>query len=151
MEKSPLKFKLTKALSSLDPIVATKIKVEKARFENLMTASIESDQISAKTGEKALKQYKQLQLSGRVCKKLNKYSKREVRVDVFWMDIVKIVAFETKEFQGIVQMCVIIFHGNAFAERSFSINKSVLNCNLLAEALLARRIVYDKSINRRRY
>lgn len=50
---------------------------------------------------------------------------------------------EYAELQAVIQLCLILSHGQATVESGFSINKDILIENQLEETLVAQRRVYD--------
>lgn len=87
-----------------------------------------------------------LQLSSNAVVKeiLKKYSRKEERMDTFYVRLIR-------EFKDMFSNCSIefikttlsLFHGNAAVERSFSFNRECLVENLHEDSLIAQRYVID--------
>ncbi|XP_072157389.1 uncharacterized protein [Bemisia tabaci] len=143
LEKSPLKYPLTLQLSSLNPEIAiTSLGTE--RFRSLISTFVQNNWVSAVTGEKAIKDYKNLFSCPVVKEKCLAYSRFKERLDAFFMDLFNLKKNMHVALTKVVKASLIFSHGNAFVESGFSINKELLETNLKEESLIARRIIHDK-------
>ena len=66
------------------------------------------------------------------------FAKDNDRVDCFWLKFL-----DDHERVKIVQMCLVLSHGNAVVERGFSVNKEVEVENLSLQSLIAQRTICD--------
>ena len=138
-ERSPLKQKLTKALSSLSPnVIVTTASVAVTRMSTLVEILHEKNHISVSTADMVnrlfadmIKQEKFLE----ACKNL----KWNDRLDDFY----KIHSSPYPELWNLIKLVLIVSHGNARVEAGFSVNKDMLVPNLKEETLEAHRLVYD--------
>lgn len=62
---------------------------------------------------------------------MKKYNRREKRLDKFWMEI-----FEISHKENLVQLILILSHGNAALEPGFSINKEAIVENSTESSLI---------------
>lgn len=147
LDKCPLKYPIIRALSSLDPLIACKKTLGAKRFEKLLNILNTNNWIGDIKGENALNQFKKIQDTEHLLSRLQGFSLKDCRVDVFWTEICSKAKFHVNDFPSVMQMCLILFNGNASVERSFSINNETLVPNLVNESLIARRIVHDEIIS----
>ena len=142
-ERSPLKYKITRPISSLSPVeIASKNDdtLEK-RFMKLLEILCEHGWIATAEAEKAQKQYSGL-LSKKCFKdKAAKFDIYKDRVDDFWAEVLD--SASTVDLENVVWLILIIFHGNARVESGSSINEEILQPNQLAHSIISQRIVYE--------
>lgn len=140
--KSPLKTKLCKAISFLDPTVAKHETLAKNRLNDCLLILLNSKRIDSSEADRAEAQFKEVYASEDF-----KEIKNNKRLDHLWLkDIIK----EDKQFKDLRKVVTIVLtlsHGNAALERGFSINKEILIENQLESSLIAQRQVYDGVIN----
>lgn len=142
IEKCPLNYPLTKSLSFLNP---SELSVENAKevcknMSGAMEKLEESNLISASCAQRADREFKVLVDSKTILESCKNYS-REVRLDVFWMEVLDNKKFEN--LQKVIQILLPLSHGNAMLERGFSINGDIIIENLKEESLIAQRMVFD--------
>ena len=142
-ERCPLKFKLTRPISSLSPqeISAKSDDVLKQRFGKLCEILHENNWLTTQNAEKAEKQYAELLDNKDFRKAAEKFDLITDRVDVFWSEICD--SNGTIDLENIMQLVLILSHGNARVESGFSINGDILLPNQLCESIVAQRIVYE--------
>jgi hypothetical protein len=142
-ERSPLKYKLTRPISSLSPLeIASKSDdtLEK-RFMKLLEILCDYGWLETAEAEKAQKQYSGL-LSKKCFKdKAGKFDIYQDRVDDFWAEVLD--SPSTVDLENVVWLILIISHGNARVESGFSINEEILQPNQLAHSIVSQRIVYE--------
>lgn len=100
----------------------------------------ESNLISASCAQRADREFKVLVDNKTILESCKNYS-REVRLDVFWMEVLDNKKFEN--LQKVIQILLPLSHGNAMLERGFSINGDIIIENLKEESLIAQRMVFD--------
>lgn len=143
-ERSPLKYPLTKALSFLNPTNISSN--EETACENMTQAldiMIQSNVISPAKADKADKEYREIISKTHFKFECSNYSRKECRLDKFWMTEVK----SAENIREVVQKVLLLSHGNATLERGFSINKEILVENLKEESLVAQRMIFDAVTN----
>ncbi|XP_051165127.1 uncharacterized protein LOC127283960 [Leptopilina boulardi] len=141
-ERSPLKFKLTEAISSLDPVIFLKPE-GKERFQKLLHILHDNNWIHSATADTALHQYKELCSSMTVIEECKIFNRKKERLDSFWMRHVLNNDREYHDFKIVLETTLILSHGNANIERGFSINAESIFENMTQETLVANRIIYD--------
>jgi len=133
-ERSPLKFKLTRAASSLNPSLrSSEEKVAKQRLEILCDILTDHKIVSGELAEKASRQFKALIKQDKFKDSAAIYSRSTQRVDHFWRNHCN-GREELKDIWKDIKLILIMFHGNSSLERGFSINKECLDDNLREES-----------------
>ena len=148
-ERSPLKYSMTKSISSLSPsVIWSTPKVSSERFKHLCDGLIDANRISTATADKAFRSWGSL-VSTEEFKSRAKEFARDSRssakknsLDYFYKTELEDKP-EFSEVYRIVKMILILSHGNAEVERGFSINKQVLKDNLAESSLIAQRLVHQ--------
>lgn len=133
IEKCPLKYPLTKSLSFLNP---SELSIESAKevcknMSGTMEKLEESNLISASCGQRADRYFKALVDNKTILEYCKNYS-REVRLDVFWMEVLDIKKFEN--LPKVIQILLPLSHGNAMLERGVSINGDIIIENIKEES-----------------
>ena len=143
IEKCPLKYKLTRAISSLPPIEVSSLKpgVLKQRFALLVNLFHDFRLISSVVAEKAEKQYSQLISNSDFLKEAKKFCIIDDRVDDFYSRIIDSPTMV--DLENVTRLVLILSHGNARVESGFSINSSILLENMLKETIVSQRLVYE--------
>ena len=77
-----------------------------------------------------------------VVTELKKCSKIKDRLDIFLMNLCE-KCNSSSDLKRFMKIILVLFHGNAEVERSFSINKHFLVDNLEEKSLIAQRSVHD--------
>lgn len=142
MAKCPLKYQLIKGATCLDPEVMLNDNLRKSRIDTALEIFIDKKRLVASNADIIRRDYVDLCNKKSVSSKLTEFSRDRDRLDTLLSDILE----KEKAGNGLitfVQQMLIIFHGNAAVERSFSINKECLVENLLEDSLIAQRVVYD--------
>ena len=141
LERSPLKYKLTRSMASLSPIEMSSInhKILAAWFESLVTELHQSSWITSLEAERAERQYKELLENKDAMKEMKLFEMKD-RVDTF---LSKILGRESPDLTKVVRIILIMSHGNASVESGFSVNGDIILPNMLEETIVAQRIVYE--------
>lgn len=142
MTRSPLKFKLTKALSCFDPTVAIDESGSK-RLQEMLTILVDNNWVDGTTADRAVQQYKQICLKKESRDAFRKFVRTSNRVDHFWKSLLCTVDAETEALSKVLRTVLTMSHGNASVERGFSLNADCLIDNMKEETLIAHRCVYD--------
>ena len=143
-ERSPLKYKLTRVISSLSPTQISTLSeaIIRKRFNTLMELMVESNWVSSITADKAEVQYSGLVRNANFTSEMKGFDIQSDRVDGLYSKLLS----RSKDFAElwfIVRQVLILSHGNACVESGFSINKILLQENMKNESLVAQRIVFD--------
>ena len=143
-ERSPLKYNLTRAISSVSPTQISTLSeaIIRKRFNTLMELMVESKWVSSITADKAEAQYSGLVRNANFISEMKGFDMQSDRVDELYSKLLS----RSKDFAElwfIVRQVLILSHGNACVESGFSINKSLLQENMKNESLVAQKIVFD--------
>lgn len=144
-ERSPIKYKLTRGISCLDPEVAVNETIATKRLSLCLNILVSHNQVSGNEADKIDFQYKNIIQKTEVIALLKSYN-RSTRLDHFWMNIID-SNNGYAELKKFFQFVLILSHGNAAVERGFSINKECLLYNQAEESLVAIRLVHDAIIS----
>lgn len=148
LDKSPLKYRLVKGLTSLNPhIIYQQPSLGQTRMEYVLEALHEANRITENVADRAKAQYISLCCESKEAleTKFKEYisiSDDSMGLDIFFADILA----ENKQYSElwqVIKLCLILSHGNAAVESGFSINKSMLVENMHEESIIAQRQVYD--------
>lgn len=143
LEKSPLKYKLCKAISFCDPtFLARSSSSCLKRLELALKLFLENNWLSGKECDMIEKQFKSLIEKEGFNKLLKEYKRENQRIDHFWRDVL-IDNSASNELQIFMKKILILSHGNAFVERGFSINKEIEIENQINRSIVAQRRVYN--------
>ena len=137
-ERSPLKYKLMRALSSLSPTQISTLSeaIICKQFNTLMELMVESKWVSSITEDKAGVQYSGLVRNTNFISEMKGFDIQSDRVDELYSKLLS----RSKDFAElwfIVRQVLILSHGNACVESGFSINKSLLQENMKNESLVS--------------
>ncbi|XP_063221071.1 uncharacterized protein LOC134530286 [Bacillus rossius redtenbacheri] len=142
MQKSPLKYPLTKALNCLNPCHMSTNADACKQLTSALEIVLKANLFSATTVERADREYKVLCSQPLVMEDLKTYSRSETRLDAFWMKLID----GKKEYENlvpVVKLLLTVSHGNAPLERGFSVNKEILVENMKETSVIAQRRIYD--------
>lgn len=143
LEKSPLKYKLCKAISFCDPtFLARSSSSCLKRLELALKLFLENNWLSGKECDMIEKQFKSLIEKEDFNELLKEYKRENQRIDHFWRDVL-IDNSASNELQIFMKKILILSHGNAFVERGFSINKEIEIENQINRSIVAQRRVYN--------
>lgn len=145
VERSPLAYKLTRAVSCFDPNIAANVDLGSKRLTVLLTSLTDSKWLNSTVADKALREYECVCSQPKVQDSLKTFSRKSQRVDNFWTNLLK-ECTDIENIARIVKLVMILSHGNANLERGFSVNLESLQPNMKEESLVARRCVYDSIV-----
>lgn len=158
VERSPLKYKVVRGLSALDPsLILLQPDVGVSRMKCLLEALYDANRLMDSTAEKAKSQYLLLcsEAKGVLNDKFKIFEptnedydgrESEKKLDVFYSAIL-CNNLKFIDLWDVVKLCLIFSHGNADVEGGFSINKSILVENQHEETIVSQRKVYDAIIS----
>ena len=145
IERSPLKYAVTRAISCLVPSTVCSVRVlAEKRMKNLAQIMYDKGNITAVTADKCKSQFSDLyqKASGNLHTKFSSFSSRCDRLDAFYYDIIG-QDIEFVELFSVVCLVLTLSRGNASVESGFSVNSDMLVENLHEDSLVAQRTVYD--------
>lgn len=95
---------------------------------------------SVEVGDAAEEQYQKLGREER--DKLTQFDSKTQRVDEFYFSI---LSREKKfaELWTVIQIVLVLSHGQAPVERSFSVNRDIMTVNMKRETLCATKLIHD--------
>jgi hypothetical protein len=143
IEKSPLKYSLTRAVSCLVPPTLQNCRsVSEERMQKLVEILYETQNVSATVADKTKSQFQALcdQAAGSLSSKFTSFSRSD-RLDHFYYSILGTNA-DSAELWSVVKIVFVLSHGNATVESGFSVNGSILVENMHEESIVGQRHVY---------
>lgn len=140
VERSPLKYKLTRGASCLDPTFALSPEAGPKRLTLALEVLSEQQWMTGLQAERAHRSYIEVCSSSLNQEKLKNFDTKEQRLDVLWPDL---CSHDHKELLSFIKFILCLFHGNANVERGCSVNKECLVENLKEDSLIAERLVHD--------
>ncbi|XP_049522642.1 uncharacterized protein LOC125945108 [Dermacentor silvarum] len=139
VERSPLKFKLTRGSSSLDPACALIPELGERRLTDALEVLTEHQWMTGAEADRAMRSYKLVCSLASTQAALKNFDRSTDRLDALWAGI----CGSNKELLAFAKIILTLSHGNASVERGFSINKSCLVENQKELSLVAQRIIFD--------
>ncbi|GBM95531.1 hypothetical protein AVEN_193624-1, partial [Araneus ventricosus] len=152
IDKSPLKYKLVRGLSSLYPsVILNNSNIGLTRFNIVLEVLYNRYQITETVAERGTNQYVSF------CSVVKERHQDEIEnflsdecnleLDNFYYGLLsreKKNKKKTGRSVAVVKSCFIFSHGNASVERGFSVNKTMLVENLKKQSLINQRRAYDR-------
>lgn len=145
-EKCPLSYKFVKGASCLSPYVMLNSKIAKIRVQLALEVFVERNHFGEVTAEKIENEYINFIKNDSVVKELKNFDSKKHQLDTYLMKICN-EQKSSNNFIDFVKRTLILFHGNAAVERSFSFNNEFLVENLTEQSLISQRCVHDFIIN----
>jgi hypothetical protein len=144
LERSPLKYKATKAVSCLNPFtVLHNRSTSEARMGDLLLQLHNLNTISSDVADAAKTQFSTLCANvATAFKDKFKQFTRDEDLSRFYAELLA-GNDRYKELWTVVKLVMVLSHGNAAVEGGFSINKDLLIDSLLEETVVAQRVVFD--------
>ena len=142
-ERCPLKYKLTRAVSSLNPnLIYSNAQLAKKRMTELLTILHEAKLIGVSTSDPADLQFQELCILATGAPEFKNFDFCKERIDDFYVTILGEKP-KFKKLFNVVKLVCVLSHGNATVESGFSIDSDVLVENLLEKSVVAKRQVCD--------
>ncbi|KAK5874614.1 hypothetical protein PBY51_019545 [Eleginops maclovinus] len=144
-EKAPVKYPLVRSLSVLDPRVLLKNKeLSSQKLTTVPRLLVETARLEEKCCDDVLREFGQffdtsLMLAS---DSFHKFTPQSDRLDEFYHGLLANKA-EFRHLWEVVQLALILSHGQASVERGFSVNKEVMVENLKEHSLIAQRVIHD--------
>ena len=143
--KSPLNYSLVRNISCLDPQKLIKNEVECIqKFKRVLTVLVNSKRLRNEECDIILREFKTFVNSMQTNEEFKSYRRSDsrCRLDTLYHDNLAGKPDYEKSWPVIRQL-LLLSHGQATVEGSFSINKGVTTTNLSAQTLVARRAIID--------
>ena len=145
-ENSPLEFSLTKSMKCLDPWkMVNEQEASKRLFKDLLLHLTQKKHITISTCDDALEEYETFLLEVNRLETFQNFNRTRDRVDTFFHNHLA-AKTEYARIWEIVQLVLLLSHGQASIERGFSLNKQASDVNMEKDTLVARRIIKDHVI-----
>lgn len=147
IERSPLKYRLTKGISSFSPnLISLHPTVAKSRFKALLNVLVDNQRLGTIEAEECRKQFSDLVACSALKSSFESWSEKNDRLDHFYHRILIETHFSYPPFvlSSLIKKVLILSYGNAAVESRFSIDKEFLIENLLEEALVNLRFLIDQ-------
>lgn len=143
IEKSPIQYKMSKAITCLDPSVVKSGATEN-HVNKCLEELVEKKWLTGIKADAVKYQYSKLMSQEHVLEKCKMYKRREKRLDEFYTEILNEEDSDKyKELTSFIKIILSLSHGNASVERGFSVNKQCIVENLKEESLIALRKVCE--------
>lgn len=141
-DRSPLLYKFVRGASCLSPFVMQVRKTANFRIKIALEYLVDCNIFAATQADKVKSEYKEFISNSNVKKKLKSFDIEKDSLDIFLITIC-IELKSSDDFIEFIKVILVLFHGNAAVERSFSYNKEFLVENLQEDSLIAQRSVHD--------
>ena len=142
-EKCPISYSLVRNLSCLDPTEITRDKSGCDRkFKKVLKLLADAHRVQLSQCDSLLEEFTRFTNAAQKMDEFRNYQKFENRLDALYYNAVSSDK-SYKKLWPVLRQLLLLSHGQATVERSFSINKNVTTQNLSENALNARRIIVD--------
>ena len=147
LECSPLNFVVTRCLVALSPVYMAESSEEaRVYFNKLLMKLVSRKKVTADMADKAKLQY--TDFLEKVVKENRDsflaFNKVTDRLDTFLFQYVLVSKYT--DLAEVFRMVLILAHGQAQVERGFTVNKQLLDYNMLGATLIGQRMVHDHMI-----
>lgn len=143
IQRSPIKYELTRSLSFLNPEVLKASGGEK-ELRSCIDIFLGKNLIGGSKAEAILRQFKSICAKPDTKIEIDSFNRHDCTLDVFWMNVLDKTPNESsKDLREFIQKLLILSHGQANVERGFSINKECLVVNQHEKSLIAQRHVIE--------
>lgn len=139
-ERCPLKYAFLRAFRSLDPDFIASRSSAVTTFRAITAKLVASKRFTVAICDEAEGQYKKLARDEK--EQLVKFDPKTERLDEFYHAMLNNKQ-EFTELWKVVQLILVISHGQAQVERSFSVNDDILSTNMKTQTLCAIKLVHD--------
>ena len=143
LEKSPISFKLLRALSCLNPCLMVSNPAScRSNFKVVMDSLLQSNRVTELNCEAIIRDYEAFldNIPQAGSDDFSSFSWRKDRLDDFLLPRVK---GQFDKLVPVLRILLILSHGQAAVERGFSVNKELEVENLQEKSLVAQRLVCE--------
>lgn len=141
-DKSPIKYRLTKALTFCDPTtILNSQKIALKRLSTALSEFVSNNWISGISADRIEREFKDLCTRPAVIELMKGFTRNE-RLDHFWKNVT-VSNNVPLEFMSFLKKIFVMSHGNASVERGFSVNGECLVENQSQQSLIAQRLVWE--------
>ena len=138
MEKSPLNYKMTRAATALNPSLILNnpyFERKKDVDTELILILYEAGRLRGVSGDRSKVQFTSLCALAETSQDFKSWNARKDRLDQFYH---KVLDPESKELKKVVELVLILWHGNATVESGFSVNGDLLVENMNENSVIAK-------------
>lgn len=136
-DRSPIKYRLTKALTFCDPTtILSSQKIASKRLSTALAEFVSHKWISGISADRIEREFKALCTRPAVVELMKGFT-RDERLDHFWKKATVSNNIST-EFMSFLKKIFVMSHGNASVERGFSVNGECLVENQSQKSLIAQ-------------
>ena len=128
-------------------MIATQTDELRKKAKSLLTKFINLNILTPTACDQILKEYKEFLRNDIVFSRENfsNYDKQKDRLDTFFFSLPAIKKYVNLVF--VIKMILTLSHGQAANERSFSINKSVVDVNMKEQSIVAHKTIKDHMLS----
>ena len=128
-------------------MIATQTDELHKKAKSILTKFINLNILTPTARDQILREYKEFLRNDIVFsgEKFSNYDKQKDRLDTFFFTLPEIMKYVNLAF--VIKMILKLSHGQAAVERSFSINKSVLDVNMKEESIVACKTIKDHKLS----
>ena len=128
-------------------MIATQTDELHKKAKSILTKFINLNILTPTARDQILREYKEFLRNDIVFsgEKFSNYDKQKDRLDTFFFSLPEIMKYVNLAFA--IKMILKLSHGQAAVERSFSINKSVVDVNMKEESIVARKTIKDHMLS----
>ena len=143
LEKCPVSYSLVRHLSCLNPVkMASNKEACSVKFKKVLRLLVNAERVKEEQYDTLLQQFMFLdRIPVFGSERFANFQSAEDRVDALFFECMANESY--KSLFSVVKRILILSHGQATAERGFSVNKEVEVENLKEHTLVAQRIVCD--------
>jgi hypothetical protein len=143
IDKSPLKYSLTRSLKCFDPRRLVDSPDDcRSRFKRVLSTAVNCNRLEARSGDLLIKEYDSY-ISEVVARKRDEFKDFNIkndRLDLFFSQNMK---GPFPQLFALTVNFLIMSHGQASVERGFSVNKELMSDNMKMDTLVGLRRVHD--------
>ena len=147
-------YNTVKNLSCFNPtLIHSNPKASQKRLKGLCDKLLDANRITTTNADRAVRAWEQLTVNENFRSSCKDFTcllndDPEKRLDIFYRCQLN-GRDEYTDLYRVVKICLVLSHGNAEAERGFSVNKQLLQDNMLERSLIAQRLTPSNSQNRK--
>lgn len=124
MDRSPLKYKLTKAISCFDPTIACQ-KTGSERLTHLLKILVEHNWLTGDCADRAKVQFNSVCSSLQGKRLFSDFNMNKDRLDNLWVNCLKDETARCSDLKKVIEIALTLSHGQSAVERGFLINVRV--------------------------
>ena len=142
-QKSPLNHSLVRNLSCLDPMeITNKTDLCESKFRKVLQLMVDIRRMKITDCDATQEEFSTFPRAAKNVPEVRVFNKAKSRVDKLYYSVMG-TNEEYKKVWSVVLKLLLLSHGQASVERSFSINKKITTQNLSEDTLIAKRSIKD--------